>query len=200
MTVLHLAAAGASAALFATVALPPLALAFSDGPPIGRAGEPGGSNCTVNCHSGVLNSGPGVLEILAPSDYQPGQTHDLEVRLTESGAVRWGFELVAFDSAHTQVGTLVASDADHTQLDSGYIMHTSAGTFAGTADGPVSWSFEWIAPGSDVGPVTFYAAGNAANNDGANTGDQIYTVSQELQVAVGVQSRNWSGLKRGGGR
>jgi hypothetical protein len=57
-----------------------------------------------------------------------------------------------------------------------YIEHTDAGTFPGTQGG-ASWTFNWVAPSSDVGPVTFYAAGNQANNDGLNTGDEIYTAS-----------------------
>src|SRR5262249_44599412 len=32
----------------------------------------------------------------------------------------------------------------------------------------------------DVGPITLYAAGNQANNDGSNTGDQIYTTTASL--------------------
>jgi CHRD domain/Glucose / Sorbosone dehydrogenase/Calx-beta domain len=34
--------------------------------------------------------------------------------------------------------------------------------------------FNWTAPPTDVGPVTFYAAGNQANNDGNTSGDNVY--------------------------
>src|SRR6185369_13678069 len=37
-----------------------------------------------------------------------------------------------------------------------------------------TWTFDWTAPSTDVGPVTFYAAGNQANNDGNTSGDFIY--------------------------
>ena len=57
-----------------------------------------------------------------------------------------------------------------------YIKHTLPGTAAGQPEGH-AWSFEWTAPPDDVGPVTFYAAGNAANNNGNNSGDYIYTTS-----------------------
>jgi len=45
------------------------------------------------------------------------------------------------------------------------------------------WTFNWVAPSSDVGRVTFYAAGNQANNNGNETGDQIYVTSISIPVA-----------------
>ncbi|MGH9972261.1 MAG: PQQ-dependent sugar dehydrogenase, partial [Pyrinomonadaceae bacterium] len=54
-----------------------------------------------------------------------------------------------------------------------YIEHTLAGTFAGQQGG-ASWRFNWTAPPTDVGTITFYAAGNHANNDGNTSGDHIY--------------------------
>src|SRR6185503_3990506 len=35
-------------------------------------------------------------------------------------------------------------------------------------------TFNWTAPPTDIGIVTFYAAGNQANNDGNTSGDYIY--------------------------
>jgi len=43
--------------------------------------------------------------------------------------------------------------------------HTASGTFIGQQNG-ANWNFNWTAPATDVGPVTFYTAGNQANNDG----------------------------------
>jgi hypothetical protein len=60
--------------------------------------------------------------------------------------------------------------------------HDFLGTFQGQAAG-ASWTFNWVAPSTDVGPVTFYAAGNQANNNGNETGDQIYTTSASVRVA-----------------
>src|SRR4029079_17212748 len=54
-----------------------------------------------------------------------------------------------------------------------YIEHTAAGTFVGQQNS-ASWTFNWTAPPTDIGPVTFYAAGNQANNDGNTSGDYIY--------------------------
>src|SRR5436190_842408 len=40
------------------------------------------------------------------------------------------------------------------------------------------------APATYVGPVTFYIAGNAANGNGNDTGDNIYTTSMVLNQAA----------------
>jgi hypothetical protein len=60
--------------------------------------------------------------------------------------------------------------------------HNFLGTFQGQASG-ASWTFNWVAPSTDVGLVTFYAAGNEANNNGNESGDQIYTTSASTRVA-----------------
>ncbi len=62
-----------------------------------------------------------------------------------------------------------------------YFKHRSAGTFAGQANN-ATWSFDWTAPGAGVGQVTFYVAGNAANNNGSDLGDRIYATSTALQA------------------
>jgi hypothetical protein len=67
-----------------------------------------------------------------------------------------------------------------------YIKQTSAGTYDGTSDGPVSWSFEWIAPQPLAGTVTFYAAGNAANSGSGNKLDYIYTTSVSSEEVGGI--------------
>src|SRR4029079_13376265 len=54
-----------------------------------------------------------------------------------------------------------------------YIEHTATGTFIGQQNG-APWTFNWTAPPTDIGIVTFYAAGNQANNDGNTSGDYIY--------------------------
>ena len=68
-------------------------------------------------------------------------------------------------------------------------MHTSAGTAQGTND-ENQWTVEWTAPDADIGPITFYAAGNAANADFGTAGDYIYTAQEEstppIPVVAGV--------------
>ncbi len=158
---------------------------FSSGPPAGHTGAPGELTCaTSGCHQGSLNGGPGRLTITAPSVYEPGETYQITVRqtATESSRRRWGFQLTALTVSNRKAGDLnntnnlaVVLDDDGPGFNRQYIEHTLNGTFAGQTS-QASWTFEWTAPDTDAGPVIFYAAGNQANNDGTNNGDQIYTV------------------------
>lgn len=168
-----------------------LALGYAEGPIAGVAGAPGENNCTL-CHNvggAGLNAGGGSLkiELLNASGYVPGQRYRLRVTLADPAAKRWGFQLTARATANTQseAGTL-ASDTTPvlTVQNSGalqYINHNSASNFLNQT-GSASWEFFWTAPSTNLGSVTFYAAGNAANGNFANTGDNIYTTS--LTIAV----------------
>lgn len=158
------------------------AYSFSSGPPAGHTGAPSEFNC-AECHL-IVEPGAGRLSVSAPPTYVPGQTYQITVRHTNADAtrVRWGFQLTALAADNTKAGELWPTDA-LTQLTAGgpdmnsprqYIEHTSAGTFAGQRDG-AAWTFNWTAPAVDVGPITFYVAGNQANGDGNTSGDFIYT-------------------------
>ena len=156
----------------------PAAHSFSSGPPPGYTAGPGEGICS-ECH--FNNTGPGIFTINAPANYVPGQTYQIQVlhSTTDATRLRWGFQMTALDGTNAFAGAF-ANTSGLTQIDFGnsrfYIEHTETGTFPGTASG-AAWSFNWTAPESDVGPVTFYAAGNQADNDNNFDGDQIYTTS-----------------------
>ena len=157
--------------------------AFSDGPQPGRTGAPGELTCAVaGCHIAEVNSGPGQFVIEAPSVYEPGKIYQITVRhmTADTSRKRWGFELTALDGTNNRAGDLQSLNGLTQTIDGGpggtrvYIEHSFLGTFPGQP-AQASWTFNWVAPSTDAGAVTFYAAGNQANNDGNNTGDQIYT-------------------------
>lgn len=164
---------------------PLLAQAYSSGPPDGRTGAPGEGNCT-QCHSGTVNSGDGSFLLDGPAVYEPGETYTLTATLQDPGQSRWGFEL-------TDQGTGTLDTIDGTTQVSGgqYIKQTSSGTFNGTDDGPVAWSFEWTAPEAGTGDVGIFAAGNAANGNGGTSGDFIYlsSITIEESTALGEHAR-----------
>jgi hypothetical protein len=167
----------------------------STGPPDGRTGAPNESDCTVGCHNTYsLNSGDGSFSINdVPVQYNPGETYSLSVSIQDSGQQKWGFELTVLDNS-SSAGTLIVTDSTNTQLSTAtgrhYIKHTNTGTFDGTADGPVSWSFDWTAPSAGTGTVTFYAAGNAANSGSGNKFDYIYTTTETSDEAGGGGTTN----------
>ncbi len=167
--------------------------ANSSGAIAGVTGAPGDGLCT-DCHSGLANSGAGKVQIslVNASTWTPGRPVTVRVTLSDPTAQRWGFELTARSASNpaNPLGTLAATDATNTQLKAGgdlqFITHRTAGTRAGTA-GSSSWEMQWTPPAdAGAGDVTFYAAGNAANFDGDNTGDKIYTTS--LTVSPGTPS------------
>lgn len=157
---------------------------FSDGPPAGRTGAPGESTC-VQCHTGALNTGPGSIAIEGvPAVYEPGETITVTVRLRHPDRRKWGFQLTAVDGQNKGAGTFALVDRVTTRLATGtgslrdrtYVEQTEAGTFDGQRQEAV-WQATWTAPPTDVGLVTFYAAGNAANGNNASSGDSIYTTA-----------------------
>ena len=167
--------------------------AHSFGAPPGETGAPGETNCTV-CHAGVANSNGGsiTISVVNAMTYSPGETLNLTVTVSDPTAMRWGFELTArlASNGMQEAGTLSLPAGDTlAQLESSgslqYVTHTSAGTRPGTSGG-ASWDVLWTAPATNVGAVTFYAAGNAANNNGLPTGDHIYTTSLTIQPAPPV--------------
>lgn len=193
--------------LVSVVAAIPRAEAYSDQPPARRTGAPGENTCAA-CHNGGLNDSQGTLSILGvPANYTPGQSYTITVSLARAGQTRWGFELTCLLTSTSGAGGTITSTSPltATQLSSGktYIAQAGGtapndGTFAGTADGPVTWSFSWVAPAAGAGSVQFYAAGVAADNSAdADAGDYVYTtsVSSSEGVFTDVTSTTWGKIK-----
>src|SRR6185295_2756990 len=157
--------------------------AFSAGPPAGYTGAPQEEpEACAECHV-PPDAATGKIFITAPQTYVPGQTYPVTVthQNIDPTRLRWGFQLTVLDTASDEkAGELHSTDGLTQVLNNAgpgsarqYIEHTSAGTFVGQQNG-ATWTFNWTAPATDVGPVTFYAAGNQANNDGNTSGDYIY--------------------------
>jgi hypothetical protein len=117
-----------------------------------------------------------------------GNPIDFTVTLSQDGThgencdhganIDWGFQLTVLDTNYFFAGTLVATDETNTQvIDDGpdgqvdgsiryYIEQTMAGIFFTPQGAPsATWSMRWVPPDADVGPVTFYVAGNAGTGD-----------------------------------
>ena len=169
--------------------------AFSFGPPEETTGAPNEGTCAnAGCHTGNdLNASGGSLMLTIPETYQPNQVYEIIVSLERAGQSRWGFEMTALDADGASAGTFEVTDAVNTQLkeknSKQYIMHTADGSAQGTND-KNEWSLKWTAPAADIGPITFYTAGNAANGNFVFTGDYIYTDQTEstppIPIVAGV--------------
>jgi hypothetical protein len=190
-------------AFLALSCLGELAYSYSEGPPLGSTGVPagGGFLAESTCHQ-CHNDSPvnplpsGGIELLGvPARYIPGHTYALRLTVIDPVAIRWGFQVTAVTLVDFRgAGTLSPLPNDlMTQVLSGgpggrsYIEQGAVARATGfNHRDRFSWRFQWIAPSSDRGTIAFYGAGNAANGDGTDMGDHIYSRSpQPLAISKG---------------
>lgn len=153
----------------------------SAAPPDNVSGAPGGGLCT-NCHTtNPLNVAGGSVVINGlPTTFQPGQTYPFSVTISHGTAdrIRWGFEINARNTANAGIGTFTPGpNTAIVNSTPSEIGHQNAVVTA-ASNSYTYTGMSWTAPATiNAGDnqVTFYAAGNAANGNGANTGDFIYT-------------------------
>ena len=165
--------------------------AFRSGPPTGVTGAPGENTCfTGGCHNApggeFFPDSQGIqIDFPGGGNYTPGVQQRLRLTVTDAQGQVFGFSLSARDQGNGQAGELASVDAaTNVETDAGvqYISHSFQGP---REDG--TFEFDWTPPANDVGPVTFYVAANAANNNGNRTGDRIHARSFELQPQAGAQ-------------
>lgn len=161
------------------------AYAYVTGPDARYTNAPGDIGNCVNCHDTFheANVGPGSVRIDdIPAVYEPGQQYTLRVVVQQGSRQRFGFQLTAIDEDGDRIGTLspLGGDSQLNPLTGAggrqYLNHTQAGTLP-TSSGMRLWLVRWTAPATDKGTARFYVAGNAANGDGTNQNDHIYTNS-----------------------
>jgi len=172
----------------------------------GLSNSPGDANSCIQCHNTfTINSGPGASAItstIPATGYVPGDTYTITGTVSETGVNKFGFEMTAEkDADHSKVGSVIITNSTTTQASgSSAVTHKAAGT---TGSGSNTWSFDWTAPVSGTGDVSFYGAFNAANGATGSGGDQIYTdtlsVTEVLPapvlqaiVSVDVQSNSFT--------
>jgi|CXWL01.1.fsa_nt_gi hypothetical protein len=139
----------------------------------GRTGSPASGAATCRgCHGSTI--GTGSVEILgAPDNYQANAVYDLTVRVSDTTRLGAGFQISVEDAAGNHVGALALIDPVNTELNSAntaFANHTSNGVDASVAawagnGNSYSYPVRWTAPSTDMGTVTFWAAGNAINNN-----------------------------------
>ena len=168
----------------------------ANGAPGGKTGAPGETNCT-QCHAAMGGAQDGSSQnILTVADgitpitsYVPGQTYNVTLTLQSNPAKR-GFSATALDGTNTMAGTFTGSAIGKTQVNAAsgreYATHTVDGNEASELTSGF-WLWEWTAPATDVGQVTFYVASNEANDNGTSTGDVIYTSFHPINSAAGVE-------------
>ena len=165
---------------------------YSAGASVGYSGSPGDNgNYCATCHSGGnFNNTSTISTDIPASGYVLGQTYTVTVT-PNSTAPKHGFEITAENSANAKVGGFVSNAST---------IYAGAADDTLTHNAPITsgvWSFDWTAPTTSQGAITFYAAINAVNGDGDLTGDQPIKTSLSVNEATAAIARvdNFFGLQ-----
>jgi hypothetical protein len=163
------------------------------GAPSGSSGAPNdpANGCARSgCHNATPTTRVGLLTSDIPTDgYIAGQTYTFTAQITQAGISKWGFQATAQNNSGTALGTLILTNTGQTRFPSGssgskYVTHSTGGNSGST--GSKTWTFDWTAPAAGTGPVTFYIYAMAANNNGNESGDQVFKETVTYQELTGV--------------
>lgn len=165
----------------------------SSGAPPSHTGAPGDATCaTSGCHDdNALNSGTASITFETGEDghYTPGRTYTAKVTINDPGYQRFGFQVVALSSDNgNSMGKMLVTDTYRTQITKNqyqlqgreYITYTYDGTDA-VSPGKGEWTFNWQAPATLQGPVTFYLSTVTGDDDESDKGDFVFTRNFTLQ-------------------
>ena len=158
-------------------------LANSNNPPNGYHGD--SINCT-SCHGGnSVNSGNGGISLTGlPLHYTPGQIYDLSLIVSGTNTNGYGFQLIPKVNDNVS-GSLAAISND-------MAIENSSAEHRGTSSSG-TWNFQWTAPATDQGTITFYASGLATGGSSGNDGDYVYTLNQQIEpTRVTHASMEWN--------
>lgn len=164
----------------------------------GKTGAPGEGTC-VQCHAGTaLNAGGGFVFVESSNmifgQHALGETYNMSVTVGQLGIGLFGFSVVALDANGNSVGTFTAGADNHTEnftvqgSPRQYVTHNLNG---GASQDEHTFNFTWTAPTEDFGTVTFYATGLAANGNGMNAGDMVYSATLESPVLPSTGIRDF---------
>ena len=155
-----------------------LLFSYSSGAPFGYSGSPGDNGRICNqCHSYSGSGYSPVFDVtgIPANGYQPGQTYQLTLSVSNVNTAKKGFEACVEDASHQKQGTFSNADGNTQAIHSNtYITHTSAGNTQS------QWTFNWTAPSTSQGDLTLYFAVNMANGNGSTSGDYIQASSVSI--------------------
>lgn len=164
----------------------------------GRTGSPGEFDCT-GCHTSFpVNTGGGSITISSPNltnwQYIPGQVYQIDVTVAKTGVPLFGFGFESLRSTGANAGTFTITNTAETQLKNANINGNNRSNVVHKENGGLTmdshtFSFNWTAPATNIGNITFYTAGNAGDNQGDSLGDYIYKTSRVVTpTAVGINA------------
>lgn len=156
-----------------------------------RTGSPGETTCSA-CHSG--GTGTTVVNISATpaftnNEYVPGTTYTVNVTVTNNSYSNFGFGCEILDAnSNTDAGTMTTPLTGVQFLTASNGRKNAVHTSPKSETGSATFSFVWTAP-TGTNNIVIYAAGNAVNGNGTNSGDAVGSTSLSL-------SANANGIKK----
>jgi len=159
------------------------------GAPIGSTGAPNEYTCAKSgCHDDKnnVNTGLAVIELQTNfsdlTNIKNGDTILFTLTIKQDLIHKFGFSLTLLDDNGNSCGDIVISEPLRTQVLYGYgkflnryyVTYTSKGTLPYLIN-TGKWTFKWIVPNPKPKFVDIYLAAVAANNDGTDKGDFVYT-------------------------
>ena len=160
------------------------------------------SNC-ASCHNGGDYGEVGIEVSFSDdtsadtlSEYIPGQTYTVSVRLTtEMGSpAAYGFQAQFIDGT-TPIASVAGSLSNPaTGVTTARLTNSGTGIVREYAEHSRpnrdnnEFTFDWTAPAEGTGPVTLYIVGNAVNGNGGTSGDNGSRGPRVIELAEGVVS------------
>lgn len=145
-----------------------------------HTGSPGdGQTCSdgVGCHGGIATPLANIITSDVPvTGYVANTTYTITATVTDPNLIEFGFQISPQDIDGNLLGTMIITDPTRMHFADGphkYLTHFTAGTAAPSHTNV--WQFNWTAPATGTGCVTFYGAFNYANSNNLPTGDVIHT-------------------------
>ncbi len=140
------------------------------------------------CHNIPVNVGDAQMSIVfnnGDSTYMADSIYSVKVKIENPMTMRNGFQILALGQNNQNAGTWQLTEPDKMKIISGisfpnrkYVTHKAAGNLQN------EWTMNWKAPSSNVGKITFYSSVLSANNNGMNTGDELYNTKIEVQFST----------------
>ncbi|MBK7938897.1 MAG: T9SS type A sorting domain-containing protein [Lewinellaceae bacterium] len=172
----------------------------------GNTGAPGdealpnGNPITcISCHTASPIASTMTVSVLdsagnAVTQYIPGYQYTAKVTITATAGSPqgYGFQMIALkDNGNTDLdgfsdpGNQTVNNYKIATIPNGrtYAEHDNVST-------PNVFNVKWKAPAAGTGNITFYAAGNAVNKNGQNSGDGATVTSLKLTESLGTSTQN----------
>ena len=172
----------------------------------GNTGAPGdealpnGTPITcISCHTASPITSSMTVSVLDSDStivmqYLPGQQYTAKVTITAltGNPLGYGFQMIALkDNGNTDLDGF--SDPGNQTVNNYKIATIANGRTYAEHDNvstPNTFNVKWTAPVAGTGNITFYAAGNAVNKNGQNSGDGATFTTLKMTESIGASTQS----------